>query len=329
MKIFITGATGYIGAKLALTLAKKGHQVYALVRNSSKTGIIDHKNIQCFPGDLSDKKSIGKAMMDCEGVFHLAAYARVWSKNPEKYFIENVQGTVNILESALKNSIKKFVYTSTTGVIGPSEENSADENNTRKIDFFNEYESSKAMAETKVREFSGQGLHAVIVSPPRVYGPGLLSQSNAVTILIKKYINGQWRIMPGNGTGMGSYAYIDDVVNGHIQAMELGKAGEKYILGGVNASYKELFNTIRKISQTNYKLFRLPFFIVQSFAHFQHLMAITIDKEPSITPKWTRKYLYDWSLSSEKAKAEIGYHITPLEEGLKKTIDWLRSTKEI
>lgn len=328
MNIFVTGITGYIGEKLALTLAEEGHRIHALVRTPSKVRV-HHPNIKVFVGELSDKESIVRAAENCEVMFHLAAFARVWDRHPEKYFEENVQGTRNILDIALRTNVRKFVFTSTAGVIGPSGDQPADEETIRKVDFFNEYESSKALAETAVQDFVRKGLHAVIVSPPRVYGPGRMTQSNAVSLLVKKYISGKWRLMPGDGNTTGSYAYIDDIVRGHILAMEKGRAGEKYILGGVNVTYKELFDTIQKISKTNYKLFRLPFFMVQMFANSQLLMASLFHIQPLVTPKWSRKYMYNWSLSSEKARVELGYRITPLKEGLTKTIDWLKSTKNL
>ncbi len=171
-----------------------------------------------------------------------------------------------------------------------------------------------------------KGLHAVIVSPPRVYGPGLLSESNGMTRIIHRYEQGKWRLIPGDGSKISNYVFVDDVVHGHWLAMEKGKSGEKYILGGQNASYNEFFSMLKHISQKNYRLYKIPIWAMLLFAHMQLLLAKIFHKNPLITPIWVKKYLHNWELTSEKAQKELGYVITPLEVGLKKTLLWIRNS---
>lgn len=327
MRVFITGATGYIGANLALKLANAGHTVHALVRSPEKAVMLDHPNIKLFKGDLLDIASIHQAIQSCEAVFHLAAYARVWAEDPATYFEINVDGTKNVMQAALDAGAHKMVYTSTAGVLGPSYGQPSTEDTTRIVDFFNEYESSKIISENWALYYLKQGLEIVIVYPPRVYGPGVMSESNAVSKLIEQYIGGKWKLMPGDGRRTGCYAYIDDITDGHIKALERGTPGERYILGGENVDYRQLFELIRKHSGVRQKLFKVPMPLMLAFGQSQMLKNRLTGKPPLLTPSWVKKYLYDWSLSSEKAIKELGYTITPLDEGIRQTVNWLKNNR--
>jgi len=327
MKYFITGATGFIGKKLSLKLADEGHEVNALIRNKEKSSLLEHPNINLFYGDIYQREVIESALQGVNGIFHLSAFAKPWAKNPGIYSKVNVEATKNLYQIARKNKISKIVFTSTGGTFGPSFKKPVDEEAIRQTDFFNEYESTKFMAEKITKDYVLKGMDIVIVHPTRVYGPGQLSKSNAVTFMIKKYIHGVWRIIPGNGKRVGNYVYIDDVVNGHILAMQKGRSGEQYLIGGENASYKYFFKLVQTISEKKYTLIKIPVSLLIGFAGIQMTLARTIGKAPLLPPKWVKKYLYDWRVNSTKAMNELGYTITPLNEGIKKTIEWLKKEK--
>jgi len=265
-------------------------------------------------------------MHDCDGVFHLAAHAKPYNRNPEISFVVNVEGTQNILEAALIMGIKKVVFTSSAATIEPSHSIPSDEDTARTTPYFNEYESSKAKAEELAVQYSKKGLDVIIVNPSRLYGPGLLSQSNSVTKMISGYCNGKWRIIPGDGNRIGNYVFIDDVVNGHILAMNNGKSGEKYILGGDNVSFNEFFKHLELATSTKRLMIKLPVPIMIGTAGMMVLGAKISGRDALITPPWIRKYLHDWELSSEKAIKERSYKITPLEIGMQRTILWLKKT---
>lgn len=322
-KYFLTGGTGFIGCELALSLANQGHQVHVLVRNPEKNPRLKHENFVFFKGDLQDEKSMQKAMADCDGLFHLAAFASVWAKNPRTYFDINVGATQKILHSAKEMGIKKAVITSTAGTLGPAINGPVNEDTHRLIDFFTEYESSKFISEERIRDFAAkQSMEAVIVNPTRVFGPGYLSESNAVTKMILQYAKGKWRAIPGDGKSSGNYVFIEDVVRGHLLAMEKGQSGERYILGGENVDYNEFFKIVAEVSGKDYRLFKIPIGIMLFFANLQVAKNKVTGKAPLITPKWIKRYLYHWSNSSEKAEKELGYTITPLRDAVKKTLDW-------
>ncbi|MEP6683905.1 MAG: NAD-dependent epimerase/dehydratase family protein [Parafilimonas sp.] len=327
MQIFITGATGYIGNNLAKKLADEGNTIHALCRDVH-TKVLDHPNIKIFGGDITDINSIEKAMQGCEQVYHLAAFARVWAKDPSTYFILNVQGAKNVFDVARNISIKEIVFTSTAGTLGPSGKTPVKEEDERIGPPFTEYEVTKTQAETLCREYCNKYfMNIVIVNPPRVYGPGIITESNAVTRLVKLYMAGKWRIMPGDGERTGSYVYIDDIVNGHILAMQNGRSGERYALGGVNASYNDFFNLLAKLTNKKRGLINLPVWAMMLAGIFLQLYSKLTDKPPLLTSPWIKKYHYDWSIDSGKAQSELGYSFIPLEEGLRKTIEWLNKNQ--
>ena len=329
MKIFITGATGYIGNNLVKRLVNNGHIIHALNRSAGKINLLQHNNIKVFQGDITDVASIKEAMKGCDQVYHLAAYARVWAKDPSIYYKLNVQGTINILDVAKELGVKNIVFTSTAGVLGPSGNKPVTENDKRIGSTLNEYEETKTQCEEICRKYCNQfGLRIVIVNPPRVYGPGIESESNALTRMVNLYRKGQWRFLPGDGTKVGSYVYIDDVVNGHLLAMEKGSAGERYIISGENISYKQFFDTLGKVTGKKRKLIRLPIPVMLFVGAIMVGFTKLTGRAPLITPKWIRKYLYDWALSCEKAQKELGYSYRPVEEGLTQTINWLKAQKK-
>jgi len=149
--------------------------------------------------------------------------------------------------------------------------------------------------------------------------------SNSVTKLIKQYTEGKWKFIPGDGMSTGNYVFVDDVINGHILAMEKGRAGERYLLAGEDATYYELFDTIAAIGGKKYKLYKMPLGVLLTFGRLQLFLAETFGRQPLITPGWVRKYLYKWSVSSAKAEKELGYQPTKLEDGVKQTVKWLRN----
>lgn len=328
MKYFVTGATGFIGHELVKSLLEKGNKVNALVRSVKGFDLSGSENLSVFKGDLSDTEIIEKSMEGCEGVFHLAGYADIWSKNKNTPYEVNVEGTRNILEAALKSKIKKVVFTSSAGTLRPSSlMEMIDETADQPKEFLTDYEQTKFRAEKLCQTYNKNGLDIVIVNPARVYGPGLMGKSNSVTKIIKLYVEGKWRIIPGDGNFIGNYVFIDDVVNGHIKAMESGRKGEKYILGGENVSFSQLMEKIARVSGENHSLIKIPVFPILLFSRISLFLADKLMIKPVITPVWVKRYLQNRILSSKKAEIHLKYKITPLETGIDLTIRWLKNLK--
>ena len=327
MAILITGSTGYIGSKLTAKLALQGHRVHLLCRTSPTLPQFQKPNIKVFIGDITDAESIRPALENVDRVYHLAAYARLWAKDASVFHRFNVKGTENVLNEAKRSGVLKVVYTSTAGVIGPSNDKPMTETDPRITGFFNLYEETKSQAEAVAMDYAKQGLNICILNPSRIYGPGLDTGSNPVTKIVELYMKEKWKLIPGSGNDIGSYPYIDDVVDGHISAMEKGRSGERYILGGVNVTFNELMSAIKKYSGIEKKLRHIPFPVLNAVSHLMLWNAKITGKYPMITPDWVAKYKYDWALNSSKAVNELGYTIRPFEEGIKETVEWVKQNR--
>jgi nucleoside-diphosphate-sugar epimerase len=327
MKTLVTGGTGFIGSRLIPFLISKGHNVRALCRPSSDVSVFSEHTAHIFRGDILDRSSVEQAVDGCDSVFHLAGYARNWARDPQVFFDVNVTGTDNVLRAASEAGAQKVIVTSTCMTFGTSCGRPHGETEQRNEDFCCDYERSKYHAEQQVERYVRSGLSAVIVNPTRIFGPGLLREGNAVTKMIKLYLGGVWRLILGDGSAVGNYVYIDDVVRGHWLALERGRAGEKYILGGENLSYNMFFECLGAASGKNRKMIHVPLGIGLKISRVAELLGKWFGIYPFITPDWVRLFSLDWEFSSEKAQEEINYVITPFDEALEKTLLWLRELR--
>jgi farnesol dehydrogenase len=265
-------------------------------------------------------------MKECHTAYHTAAFAGVWSKDPEQVFRLNVDGAMNVIEVARKLGMHRLVITSTAGILGPSQKDPVDESTPPPTSFFTLYEESKFQLEQKLLGRKDGNPEVVIVNPTRVYGPGYLSESNGVTRMIKQYVEGSWRLIPGDGQSLGNYVYVEDVVSGHLLAMQKGKAGERYVLGGENISYLQLFDCIRNASGLKHRLFKVPLWLMLTVAGLMQGISAITGRPPLIVPNLVRKFSHHWIVSSQKAKRELGYEARNAEEGIKQTVQWIQNT---
>lgn len=320
MKIMITGATGYIGHKLAMEAAARNYSVHILVRDINSKLLPSDPNITVFQGDVTNKESVLAAMQGCNYVLHAAAITKLWDKDSSIFYKVNVEGTRNVLDAALQCGVQKFVYTSTGAVIGPSDKYPMNENDPRIVAFENDYEISKHWAEELVKEYCRRGLFAVIVAAPRVYGPGNTAGGNVFGRLIQKIFSMKMAFVPACGEVLANYAFVDDVVNGHFLALEKGLGGEKYILGGENISYTNFFETIKNNSSKKIRLIRVSknILLIWSFLHM--LFFRLMGKHTNISPGIVHRIAQNRALSCDKAVRQLGYTITPFTLGIQKTI---------
>jgi len=325
MKILITGATGYIGYKLAMEAARRNYTVHILVRDLQSPLLPEHPNIIKFKGDITDKGSVIAAMMNCDKVMHAAAIAKLSAKDNSIFYSVNVEGTRNMLDAALALGVKKFVFTSSGAVIGPSGKFPMSENDPRITAFENDYEISKHWAEELVKEYCRRGLFAIIVTAPRVYGPGHECNGNTMNVLLKNILSMRLAFVPSCDNVVANYAFVDDVVNGHFLAMEKGLGGEKYILGGENLSYRSFFQTIKQNTGKNIRLIRIPRWLIKFWSFLYMCICGLLRKETHISPKVIDRLAQNRALSCDKAIRQLGYSITPFTEGIQKTILHLKN----
>ena len=326
-KVFVSGATGFIGIQLVKRLIDSGNKVHALYRTEAKADLIRIEGVTLFKGDIMDKQCLSNAMKGCSQAYHVAAYAAVWSKDPTLFNRFNVDGTLNVIEAARLTGIDRVVVTSTAGILGPSEKVPVNENSPAPSSFFTLYEDSKYNMEQELKNYFNTKPDVIIVNPTRVYGPGFLSKSNGMSLMIKKYIAGSWRFIPGDGKRMGNYVYVEDVVTGHLLAMEKGKSGERYVLGGEDISYNQLFDFVRTSSGVSKRLFHIPVQLLFMAAGLFSTLSNITGKPPLIVPSWVRKLTHNWVVSSEKAIKELGYAPMNAKEGIDHTVQWLIANK--
>jgi len=331
MNCFVTGSNGFIGQRLCERLSLEGHKIRCLVRSEGKFTPLSHlEGVIPVIGSLEDESILEERLKGCDTVFHLAAYARPWSRDKSLPYRINVTGTENLLRAALKGGVKRFVLTSSAAVIGPSPGvDPINEDYPRDVPFFNEYEETKAAAEELVRSYCRDDLETVIVNPTRVYGPGPLNESNSVTKMIRLYGLGKWRILPGDGNCIGNYVLVDDVVKGHILAAINGRPGNRYALGGENLTFNQFFQILAEVTGKRRRMVHFPIWLMKAVAGVMEGQAVITGIPPMITAPWVKKYLNHWSLSSNKSMTDLGYTYTPFREGARITLERLKTTRKL
>ena len=323
MPTFVTGGSGYLGKQLVRRLANAGGKVHALVRKTSITKGLEHRNIELFYGDLEAPESIRAAMAGCQRVYHVGALVARWHPDPARFDAVNVAGSRNLFEAALELKVDKLVYTSSVMALGPSGDVPANETQPRPAGFVNDYERTKYLAEVEIRRYIDRGLPGLIVSPSLIYGPSLNAPGSLTNRFIKEFLDGTLKALPKAMERKANGVYIEDVVTGHLLAMDRGKVGEKYILGGENITlggYLALMNSEFGLNR-NFKEVPLP--VVWLIGKFQEWRARVGGPEPKVTAGFARLYARDWAYSSNKARKELGYFPRPLRDGLKITHAWL------
>lgn len=328
--VFVTGSTGFIGTTLVNQLIQGGHTVRALSRATSNTDGLSHERIHLVRGDIMDPESLRRALEGCTQVYHLAAYAKNWAKDPALFFRQNVDGMRNVFQAARDAGVRRIVFTSTIVCFGPTPTGVVGDESMPRVTsrYFTEYEESKTVAEQEALKLAGAGLPVVIVNPTRVYGPGKLTEGNSVSLMIDMYQRGKLPILLNNGKDIGNYVLVDDLVRGHILAMEKGRIGERYILGGENVSLKGLFRIVDDLTGKRHRQVSLAPRIALLYASLERKKAEWFGLYPQITPGWVETFLHDWAYSSAKAEKELGYRITPLREGIRRTLEWIQRPKD-
>ncbi|HKH61857.1 MAG TPA: NAD-dependent epimerase/dehydratase family protein [Flavitalea sp.] len=325
MKVFITGATGYLGNRLAHSLAEQGNQVHALVRNKSAAKNVHHQNITLFEGDVLLRDTITPAIMGCTHAYHTAAMVKLCSRKPGALYSVNVDGTNNVLGEAYEQGVRKVVCTSSCGVLGNSVKEPMRETDPRISSFDNDYELSKSMAEKVASDYASKGLFVTIVRPSKIFGPGPETHPISVNQIIKLFLERKVAFMPSPASVLANYCFIDDVVKGCQRAISHGVSGEKYILGGENVSYYDFFQRLRSITGIKGILVPAPRYLVQGVAVAVKIASQFSSNDPFITAKGVKHLYANKAYSSNRAICQLGYQITSLNEGLEKTVQFLKS----
>lgn len=313
-KIFVTGATGFIGSNLVKKLIEKRYQVYILQRKKTHP-FLNGLDIQRIDGDILNYAILEKYIAPCDAIIHLAALISFNEKDARSLYEINVVGTKNILRAAGKLK-KRVVIVSSASTIGKPSSNKKLMNEDEKFIFpQNSYAHSKYLEEQLTLEAVKKGLDAIIVNPSTVYGAGdMWGNAGLLVNLLKKY---PVYIAPSGGC---SVIAVQDVASGIIAALEKGRAGKRYILTAENISFKSLFEVVYKIIGTKRKIISLPKFFSAIGIFFLEKFPL---KSRIITPAVMENlFLYRY-LDNSKAKKELQWSpVIPLEQAIREMLNF-------
>lgn len=325
-KIFLTGATGFIGGNLVNYLLKKGYKVKVLIRDKRLLDYYNWKdNVETVIGDITDKTSFSGQTNDCEIIIHSAAIISFWNKIWKQIYNINVTGTKNILEEALESNCKKFIHISSVAAIGFGENGEAiNENHPYNWKRFNiSYMETKYEAEKEVYKAIKKGLNATIVNPANVWGAG---DYRGRRVSIIKALKLGFPFYTSGGT---NFVDVDAVCEAIINAIEFGKCGERYILGGENLKIKEFTSIISNELNKKPPFIKISTFPITVYTYVQEGIGVVIGKNPkpsiSQLPLIGRYIYYD----SSKAIKELKMPQIPIRECIRKTIDFYKNQKFI
>ena len=324
MKVLLTGGTGFLGKNVARALASSGHSLRVLARGTSDlAGLPD--GVEIARGDVTDARSLVDAASGCDAVLHMAALVKMWVPDRARFDAVNIGGIKNALAAA-SAAKARLVYTSSFIAIGPAGPAPADE--TRSHDmrrFRNDYERTKAHADAIAREAAAAGQDVVILYPGVVYGPGDLTDGNLVVKMVADHLAGRFPGIVGPGDRQWSYAYVDDVAAAHAAALADAQPGSRYFLAGDNVAMTQFFETLAEVSGTPPPRRHIPDGAASALGYLMYLWAELTGLPPQLTHEVVGVFREHWAYSSERAIRELGYRPTPLREGLRRTVEWLRA----
>ena len=324
MKAFVTGATGFVGSHVARAVADAGADLRLLVRPASNLKNLEGLKAETASGDLGDPASLDKALSGCDVVFHVAADYRYWVRDPGEMYRSNVEGTRAILEAARKHNARRVVYTSSVGTMGfradgqPANEDSP----VSLADMIGHYKRSKFMAEQIAMEAGRSGLEVVTVNPTTPVGEQDIKPTPTGRIVVD-FLKRKFPAYVETGLNL---VDVRECARGHVAALEKGKSGERYVLGGEDLTLKQILDKLGAIAGLPSPATKLPYFF--AFAAGVVDEAVTgriFGREPRATVDTVRMGKKKMFASSAKAERELGWKIVPVEDALRRAIAWFRA----
>ena len=304
MRVLLTGGTGYLGRAIARALAERGHEPIIFAR-SAAAAVRDGLPGIAVPGDVRDRSALEAAAAGCEALCHTAATVAVWRRNPREFDDVNVGGLQNAIAAAARHGLARIVYTSSFLALPPSD--------TRPIGPGNDYLRTKRDAENAADEAIRRGVPLVRLYPGVVYGPGLPSEGNLIHRMLSDHIRGALPMIIG-ADRIWSFAFLRDVAEAHVSALEQDGVSSAYRLGGENLPQRRIFELARGATGRRPPL-SLPAWAGRVLARMEELRARLANATPRLTRGTVEIFDHDWALDSTASIRELGYRITPLEEG--------------
>ena len=324
MKVLVTGATGFIGGNLARMLWSRGYEVSALVRSGSDARTLQDTGIRQVAGDILDRDSLDRAVRGCEAVFHCAAAYTFWSPDPDLVYRTNVTGTENVLDAAGNAGVPRIVYTSTVSTIGlpdgcSAKEPGDEDTPVQAHDLVGAYKNSKFEAEKLALAKAEQGLPVVVVNPTAPVGAWDVKPTPTGRMVLD-FLRG--RVPVYINTGM-NLVDVADVAAGHILAMEKGRPGQRYVLGNVNLSLKQVFTLLGELTGLPVPRFKAPLWLVVAAGRLDGLVeGKLMRRRPAIPLEGVRVAKRPMYVRCDKAIEELGLPQSPVENALRDSIAW-------
>ena len=313
-----------MGSHVARALAAEGAELRLLVRATSRKDNIADLRAETVVGDLREPESLKKAMTGCEYVFHVAADYRLWVRDPQEMYRANVEGTRAIIQAAQQSGVRRVIYTSSVATMGFTKEGhiAAEDSPVSIKDMVGHYKRSKFMAEEIALEAGRKGANVVVVNPTTPIGEFDIKPTPTGRIVVD-FLKRKFPAYVDTGLNV---ADVKEVARGHVLAMERARPGERYILGGENLTLKQILDKLAGLTGLPSPKMKVPHAVAMGFAVFdQFFTGMIMGKEPRATidaVKMGRKKMF---ASSAKAERELGYKVLPVEDALRRAIEWFQA----
>lgn len=320
-RVLVTGASGFVGSAVARALGGRGLELRALVRATSARGNLAGLGVEAVEGDITDPVAMGRAMAGARWLFHVAADYRLWARDPGEITRANVEGTRTVMRAALGAGVERIVHTSSVATLRAGDSVVDEAASLAEGEGIGAYKKSKVAAERLVERMAREeGLPAVIVLPSTPIGPGDAKPTPTGRIVVEAAMG---RIPAFVDTGL-NLVHVDDVARGHVLALEKGAVGERYILGGQDASLRELLAAIAGLTGRRPPTLELPRAPLYPLAFAAEAVARITGKEPFVTRDALNMAAHHMFFTSAKAERELGYRARPYIEALRDALGWFK-----
>jgi len=318
--ILVTGATGCVGSNLTIELLRRGYTVRVFHRSPAHTLTLRGIDVEHFCGDVREKSILRTAMRGCDTVFHTAAIVSFEKRRHEEQFDINVNGTRNVVELCLELGVQKLIHTSSVAALGFRKDGGyIDESIPYNWGTTSGYRYSKYCSELEVLKGVERGLHAVIVNPTVIIGARDVYMHGGQ--IVRDIVRGRIPIYVAGGMNV---VDVRDVVDGLLAASERGRSGERYILGGWNMTFKEVFDVAAKVLGGRKPFVKVPVWVAKAIGHVAEHIATITNTRPWITSETLATIGTNNWYSIEKAKHELGYVPRPIEDAMREAYRWYK-----